>query len=62
MNVRLSLDDVMRAVQDDDGTGFCLACGNEQLGCEPDARKLECGDCGEPKVYGAEELLLMGVA
>ena len=24
---------------------------------EPDARRVECESCGEPKVYGAEELL-----
>jgi hypothetical protein len=43
-----------------DNPGFCLACGNEQDGCEPDARKYECEACGEHQVYGAQELLLMG--
>ena len=28
---------------------------------EPDARKYECDCCGEPKVYGAEELIMMGL-
>ena len=28
-------------------------------GCEPDARNYTCESCGEPKVFGAEELLLM---
>lgn len=41
--------------------GFCLACGNTQSGVEPDARKYECESCGAPKVYGAEELVLMGL-
>jgi hypothetical protein len=41
-----------------DNPGFCLACGNEQGGCEPDARRYECEACGEPRVYGAEELLI----
>lgn len=40
--------------------GFCLACGSTQP-AEPDARKYECECCGEPKVYGIEELLLMGL-
>ena len=42
-----------------DDPGFCLACGNEQGGCEPDARRYRCEACGEHAVYGAEELLLM---
>jgi|SRR5215831_7544499 len=41
-----------------DNPGLCIACGNEQEGCEPDARKYECEACGEKSVYGAEELLL----
>ena len=39
--------------------GFCIACGAEAYGVEPDARKYECEECGKPKVYGAEELLMM---
>jgi hypothetical protein len=42
-----------------DNPGFCVKCGHEQDGCEPDARKYECESCGERAVYGAEELLLM---
>lgn len=41
-----------------DDPGICIACGNEQGGCEPDAREYVCEACGEPAVYGAEELLL----
>ena len=37
--------------------GFCAACGAEAEGVEPDARGYECEECGEPRVYGAEELL-----
>lgn len=39
--------------------GICLACGAERDGCEPDARKYECYECGESAVYGAEELFMM---
>jgi hypothetical protein len=42
-----------------DNPGFCLACGADADGCEPDARGYECEVCGKPKVYGAEEVLLM---
>ena len=40
-----------------DNPGFCLACGIEQEGCEPDARRYECEACGEKMVYGSDELL-----
>ena len=40
-----------------DNPGFCIACGAEQEGCEPDARNYECESCGAHKVFGAEELL-----
>jgi len=42
--------------------GFCLACGEEAEGVEPDARGYTCSSCEEPKVYGLEELVLMGLA
>ena len=42
--------------------GFCIACGAEHYECEPDARKYECEECGEHQVYGAPELVIMGVA
>ncbi len=42
-------------------TGFCLACGAEAYGVEPDARKYTCESCNQPKVYGLEELVLMGL-
>ena len=41
--------------------GFCLACGAMQENCEPDARKYRCDDCRQNQVYGAEELVLMGL-
>jgi hypothetical protein len=42
--------------------GGCIACGEIQYGyVEPDARQYECESCGEKKVYGLEELLVMGM-
>ena len=41
-----------------DNPGFCIACGADAEGCEPDARGYKCEACGERGVYGAEELLL----
>ena len=49
----------MEAVEMDDNIGICISCGDEQYGVEPDARKYECESCGKPKVYGAQELLMM---
>lgn len=54
-----SIQELMLA--NEDSIGFCLACGNEQAGVEPDARRYECEACGAHKVYGAEELALMGL-
>lgn len=38
--------------------GFCIACGAERDGCEPDARKYPCEECGRDEVYGAEEIMI----
>ena len=56
---RITLDQIMEAVEMDDNIGICISCGDEQYGVEPDARKYECESCGASKVYGAEELLMM---
>lgn len=56
---------ILRAIRDYNAgrgyPGFCLKCGVRAEGVEPDARKYECEACGEPGVYGAEEVLLMTV-
>lgn len=63
MHKRITLKRVMRAVErsmvDCENPGFCIACGADADDCEPDAREYPCEECGENKVYGAEELLLM---
>ena len=48
----------MRRIETLDNPGICLICGNEQGGCEPDARNYTCESCGAEQVYGAEELIL----
>jgi len=47
------------AIASDDCIGFCTTCGDEQYQVEPDAREYICESCGEPTVFGAEELLIM---
>ena len=46
---------------DDDQGGFCLACGEEAYGVEPDSCKYKCEACDNPTVYGAQEIALMGL-
>lgn len=41
-----------------DNPGFCTSCGCEAEGVEPDASDYDCESCGEPTVFGAEELLM----
>lgn len=58
-----TLEQVMQLVEsnmtDCTNIGICIACGEEQDGCEPDARNYLCENCGKRKVFGAEELLMM---
>ena len=56
---RFTLEQIEAAIEDQGG--FCIACGEEASGVEPDARKYECESCGEKQVYGAEELVMMGL-
>jgi len=58
---KVTLQQVMDAIAADDCLGFCLACGAEAYNVEPDARKYTCESCGKAQVYGAEELLIMGI-
>ena len=46
-------DWIIAAVENDENAGFCLACGDDCTGVEPDARRYEW--------YGAEELMIMGL-
>lgn len=61
MHPAITQERVIEAVQRQlttlDNPGFCVACGEEAMGCEPDMREGRCENCGEPKVYGAEELM-----
>ena len=52
-------DAVERRMTSLDNPGFCLVCGNEADGCEPDACNYLCEACGAEQVFGADELLVM---
>ncbi len=58
--MKIPMDDVVQAIAADECLGFCLECGEEAHGVEPDACEYECELCGAMRVYGAEEILLMG--
>ena len=55
--MKITTEQIMEAIQEDDNRGFCTACGEEAYGVEPDARGVVCEECGKPKVFGAEEML-----
>jgi hypothetical protein len=54
---KFSMAKLERAVHEN-GVGFCIACGAEASGVEPDARRYACEGCGLNFVFGAEELVL----
>lgn len=56
------IDAVKRQTFGLDNPGFCIGCGEEADGCEPDASGYPCESCNEPLVYGAEELMFMLVS
>jgi len=60
MQYRPTLDEG-EELSDYDNMGFCLACGAEASGVEPDARRYTCESCNAAKVFGLEELALMGL-
>ncbi|HEY6018434.1 MAG TPA: hypothetical protein VIY48_00585 [Candidatus Paceibacterota bacterium] len=62
-NKSITFERVAKACQfgELDCPGFCLSCGEDIEGVEPDARYYRCEFCGEEMVFGAEECLLMGI-
>jgi len=57
--MRFTLEQIEEAMES--YIGFCTECGAERETCEPDAREYKCDECGAMSVYGAEELLIMGL-
>jgi hypothetical protein len=49
---------VEREITTLDNPGFCLACGAEADGCEPDAEQYTCESCSAPAVYGPADILI----
>ena len=59
LHASLTIEKLMDAAQTAEYIGFCIICGAEHDGVEPDARRYVCEPCGCHEVYGAEELVLM---
>ncbi len=60
MKVKISksiLEKAWWAMNMDPYTGFCLACGDQADGSDPDVEEEECENCGKHKVYGAEIII-----
>lgn len=55
---RMTEDELAQRI--DEFVGFCMACGAETDGVEPDAERYECQECGCMAVDGIEVLLLRG--
>ena len=59
----ITLERVEAAVKDSlfdlANPGFCLACGEDAEGVEPDARHYTCAVCEASEVFGAEEVLVL---
>jgi hypothetical protein len=56
---RLSMDELGNLMLDHADTGWCVACGQEVDGVEPDARKYPCQSCNQDAVFGLQELVIM---
>jgi len=52
---------VERSMFDLDNPGFCVACGDDADGVEPDAERYKCRACGAAAVFGAEQLLFCAI-
>lgn len=60
MAKKISLKKLIAAVESDSYIGFCVNCGNDAEGVEPDAEYYKCDVCGLFAVHGAENLLISG--
>ena len=58
MKITVDVDEVLEAVQEDRNAGFCIVCGEEHYGVEPEVRRFQWDKGCGPTGYGAEELLM----
>lgn len=58
--VRVGMTEAEFHCMNENSEGLCVACGEIASGVEPDAERYECEGCGDPFVWGVEQLLIMG--
>lgn len=58
LTIERVLEGVERCEFGTENVGFCLKCGEETDGCEPDAHGYKCDYCGARAVAGAAEVLM----
>ncbi len=62
LHPNVTMERVIEAVEDAQTSlgnpGFCITCGEDTSGVEPDAREYKCEVCGSNSVFGAEEILI----
>lgn len=57
-----TLEEIQEVIEDGSYQGWCINCGDWTHDmAEPDAHAYECPKCGENKVFGAEELVVLGM-
>ena len=61
MAFRPNLSQLVAVLENDEYLAWCLACGNEFNGYEPDVRNANCESCGEHAVFAAYECLNDGL-
>lgn len=62
MHASITFERVEAAVKEEmfglGNPGFCIECGEDAEGCEPDAMNYMCDFCGQYAVYGAAEVMM----
>ena len=58
---KVTVSRVEAMLRADDNEGICVLCGADASGVEPDAEAYTCEICNQEGVYGAEQLLLLGL-
>ena len=49
------------ALELDENRAFCIRCGDTDQTIEPDVERAECECCEQRGLYGAEQLLILGM-
>lgn len=54
----MTTEEAEALIFDSEDLGFCIYCGEDAYGVEPDARRYECECCGKNGVWGIPELII----